>query len=110
MSQLYTKTYKITATKDTLHKLESFFAFMHYNGGHSGLFAMPFDGDGHERLHVEPAPDESLRRPSQSIAQTGAHVEIAYEGEYGGRFIDYSREEVGRDDQAEPGDQHERMA
>jgi len=89
---LVTKIYTITATSDTLHKFETFLALMHYNGGHSGCFAMPFDGDGHERLKVDPAPDESLRSPAQKIGGTGASVEIALEGTYRGRFINFDRQ------------------
>lgn len=91
MSKLYEKTYTIRGTKGALHKLETFFAFMHYNGGHTGLFAMPFDGDGHERLTIDPAPDESLRKPAQATAGVGAGVEIAYAGTTGVAFIDWPR-------------------
>jgi len=89
---LVTKTYTITATPDTLHRFETFLALMHYNGGHSGCFAMPFDGDGHERLKVEPAPNESLRGPAGKIGGTGATLEIALEGTYCGRFINFDRQ------------------
>ncbi len=91
MSKLYEKTYTIQATKETFHKFETFLAFMHYNGGHSGLFAMPFDGDGHERLTVNPAPDESLRDVVHKVSGVGAGVEIAYAGEAGVAFIDQNR-------------------
>ena len=89
--RLYEKTYTIRGTKDTIHKFESWLAFFHFNGGHSGLFAMPFDGDGHEQLFVDPPPDESLRAPSQKDGGVGAGVEIAYEGQYGVAFIDWEK-------------------
>ena len=96
MSKLYKKTYTITATKDTLHKFETFLAFMHFNGGHMGLFAMPFDGDGHERLSVDPPIDESLREITK-VSQVGADVEIAYEGSSDVAFIDWKRTRAWRD-------------
>lgn len=94
MTSLIERTFKITATADTMRKFETWLAFFHFNGGHSGLFAMPFDGDGHERLSVDPAPDESLREPSQELAKLGVHVEIAYDGMYGGRYLDQTRPDL----------------
>jgi len=91
VSKLYEKTYTIRATKGALHKFETFLAFMHYNGGHTGLFAMPFDGDGWDVLKVDPAPPEDLREPAQGTASVGADVEIAYAGRTGVAFIDWSR-------------------
>ena len=88
-----TKTYTITATEDTLRKFEGFLALLHYNTGwgHSNLFAMPCDGDGHESFNVEPEPDEHWRKKVSAIGQTGVTVEIALEHGYLGRFVDYNR-------------------
>jgi len=91
MSKLYERTYTIYATKEVFCELETFFAFMHYNGGHTGLFAMPFDGDGHEMLTIDPAPDESLRTVVHGVSGIGAGVEIAYAGEAGVAFIDWDK-------------------
>lgn len=88
---LVTKTYIIIATPDTLQKFERFLALMHYNAGHSGCFAMQFDGDGHERLNVNPAPDESFRNSAQKIGTTGASIEIALINAYHGRFINLDK-------------------
>lgn len=88
---LVRKTYVITATEDTIRKLEALLALMHYNGGHSGTFGMDFDGDGHERLKVEPAPDESFRRLVHLIGGSGAAVEVAGEHSYRGIHLDRKR-------------------
>ena len=88
-----TRKYTITATEDTLRKFEGFLALLHFNTawGHSNLFAMPCDGDGHESFKVEPEPDEHWRKKVGKIGGTGATVEIAHEHGYLGRFIDYER-------------------
>jgi len=91
MSNTYEKTYTIRSTKEVFHKFETFLSFMHFNGGHTGLFAMPFDGDGHEWLTVDPAPDESLRDVVHKVSGVGAGVEIAYAGETGVAFIDWDK-------------------
>ena len=77
---LETETFKVRATPDTMEKFKAWLAFFHYNGGHSGTFAMDFDGDGHEQLSVEPAPPEKYRKPVNEIAGIGAGVEKALEG------------------------------
>lgn len=73
---LTTKTFTVTTSPEVLARFEKFLCFLHYNGGHSGLFAMPFDGDGHERFHVEPAPATGTRDWSR-ISDAGPEVEIA---------------------------------
>lgn len=54
-----TKTYKITAKPEILKRVEAFIAHLQYVGniGHSGLFAMGFDGDGSDKMTVEGIPD-----------------------------------------------------
>jgi len=93
MATVKTKTYTITATRDTLRKFEGFLALLHFNTGwgHSNLFAMACDGDGHERFSVDPIPDDHWREKAKEIGGTGATVEIAQEHGYLGRFIDYDR-------------------
>lgn len=73
--RMVTKTFTITAPEDTMDKFEAFLCFFHYNGGHSGLFGMPFDGDGHESMKIEPPPARS--RGAQRIADAGTELEIA---------------------------------
>lgn len=50
------KKFTITADKDTFTALDKFFALLHHNPGHSGVFGMPFDGDGHQVLVLDPPP------------------------------------------------------
>ena len=98
------KQFTITAPEEVMDRLEAFLAFMHYNGGHSGLFAMPFDGDGADKLKVEPPPPEKYRKPSGAIADAGGSVEIALgNGEYSSQFINYDKGTWKiRDDQKKP--------
>lgn len=86
------RTLTIRATPETWKKLERFLALFHYNCGHSGLFAMSFDGDGPERLVVDPAPPEELRVDVDRIGGCG-DVEIAGETAYYARSLDRSRME-----------------
>jgi hypothetical protein len=72
-----TKAFTITTSPEVLARFEKFLCFLHYNGGHSGVFAMSFDGDGPERFKVEPAPDKGTRDWSR-ISDAGASVEVAY--------------------------------
>ena len=84
-----TKTYTITATPDTLRRFERFMGFLHYNGGHSAIFGMPFDGDGHERFKCEPPPERDSTRGL--ISSAGPELELADDNCYKSYFIDYTR-------------------
>jgi hypothetical protein len=91
---MMTQTITITATEDTWVKLIRFLALLHHNGGHSGVFGMSFDGDGHERLAVSPTPhelmgefshspsEEEIRRMVDRAGGAGLDVEYAVESGY----------------------------
>lgn len=85
-----TKIFTITATPDTMKRFERFLCFFHYNGGHSGLFGMPFDGDGHERLKVDPPPDKK-NSDHWLIANGGPELEIALDDRYQSFHLDRHR-------------------
>lgn len=70
-----TKSFTITANSDVMDRFEKFLCFFHYNGGHSGLFAMPFDGDGSDTFKVDPPPIGN--RDWSRISDAGCDVEIA---------------------------------
>jgi len=72
-----TKTFEVTAHPDTMEVFESFLAFLHYNGGHSAIFGMAFDGDGHDFLRVDPAPDKKYSQAAQNIGGAGPELELA---------------------------------
>jgi hypothetical protein len=72
----------LTGTPDTLRKIQAFLALMHFNQGHSGTFGIHFDGDGHERLTVDPAPHDSLKPLVDVMGGIGIGPEIAGEGSY----------------------------
>jgi hypothetical protein len=79
------KTFTIEATPDTMKRFERFLCFFHYNGGHSGLFAMSFDGDGHEIMKIDPPPDKDLMDGMRDVA--GKDVEIAEEEGFSGQSL-----------------------
>jgi len=79
------KTFVIEATPDTMKRFERFLCFFHYNSGHSGLFAMGFDGDGHEVMTVSPAPDKKLADGMRDVA--GKSVEIANDDGFSGDWL-----------------------
>lgn len=86
-------TLTFVGDEETLQRFVEFLSFFHYNGGHSGLFAMPFDGDGADRLRVVDYPiDTEHLRGRWRIGGTGASVEVAEgRGRFSGYMIDWSR-------------------
>lgn len=92
-SNRVTKTFKITAHPESMKKLERFLCFLHYNGGHSGVFAMSFDGDGHEYLKCDPEPDAALKDGMDEVY--GKDVEVATDSGFMGYKI--AREHDERD-------------
>jgi hypothetical protein len=78
MRNIVTKTYTVRAPVKTLVKFEKFLGLLHYNGGHSGIFGMEFDGDGADRLKVEPEPVQ-INNDHHHIADSGMGLEVAYE-------------------------------
>lgn len=87
------KTFTITASPIVLRRIERFLALLHFNSrfGHSGLFAMPLDGDGNEKVHIQPI-DKNLMRQVDLLGRIGYDVEIAGDVGYTGKFIDNNRE------------------
>lgn len=82
------KTYDIETSPMMHERIERFFAMLHHNSrsGHSGLFAMPLDGDGPEKVSISPVP--RFNYEAELIGGVGYHVEIAYDKSYGGWFAD----------------------
>jgi hypothetical protein len=74
--------FEITATSEVMIKLERLFAFMHNNGGHSGLFAIEFDGDGSDYFKISPEPREDLVHDAHKIAYCTNGVEVAFENAF----------------------------
>jgi hypothetical protein len=76
------KTFTIKTTPDVMRRIERFFALLHWNSrhGHSGLFAMPLDGDGADKVTVEPTPGHA---PEVGLCGgIGGGVEIAGNDSY----------------------------
>jgi len=89
---MITKTFEITATKNVMEKFERFLAFMHFNGGHSAVFGMAFDGDGWDRLQVKPSEDlEKYRKDVSKIGGCGPEFEVAHEDCYWATSGDYKK-------------------
>ena len=87
-----TRTFTITASAVLLRRIERFLALLHYNSGfgHSGLFAMPLDGDGNEKVKVD-GLDRRLAFEVDALGGVGYDVEIARDDSYSGRFLDLKR-------------------
>jgi len=82
-----TKTFEIEATPSVMKKFENFLGFLHFNGGHSGLFAMSFDGDGADTLKCKPEPVITVGANQKEMNDiAGASVEIASEDGYKGIY------------------------
>jgi len=87
-----TKTFTITAPEDVMLRFERFLGFFHYNGGHSGLFAMEFDGDGSDFMKVSPEPPRDKNSKDGysdrgKLSGLGADVEVAAEDWYDAYMI-----------------------
>lgn len=88
-----TKKFEITANAEAMAKFEAFLAMLHYNGGHSGIFAMEFDGDGSDSLKVSPKPEKFAA--GLEMSGVGADVEIVMTKDMSvGRFFDDSKRYV----------------
>jgi len=85
-----TKTFSITTTPDVMQRLENFLCFLHFNGGHSGLFAMPFDGDGSDKFKCDPPPTK-LNYDHQLISDAGHELEVAYDNSFKAFALDRNR-------------------
>lgn len=88
-----TKTFTITAGPALMRRIERFLALLHFNSsfGHSAIFAMPLDGDGSEKVKIEPI-DRRLAHEVDAIGGVGYHVELARDDSYSGYMLDRARE------------------
>jgi hypothetical protein len=93
MNKKITKTFTITTSnQETMDKFERFLCFLHYNGGHSGIFGMAFDGDGSDRMKIEPAPPKDPRGYNDfGLVATGQELEVAYSTYYKSFDIDRTK-------------------
>lgn len=89
-----TKSFEITASSDILmRRFERMLAMLHFNSGygHSGIFAMPLDGDGSEKIEIK-GLDKALGYEVDAIGGVGYDIEIAGDNSYFGRFTDKNRQ------------------
>lgn len=82
------QTFTIEATENVMQKFQRFLAFLHFNAGHSGLFAMSFDGDGCDILRVKEGLPKILAKGNR-ISKSGATIEIASSNHTEGWFVNY---------------------
>lgn len=82
MTSRIKKTFEIETSPEIMERLERFLALLHYNSsfGHSGLFAMPLDGDGSDKVVVSPRP--LYQHEVDLCGRIGGDVEIAQNGCY----------------------------
>ncbi len=76
------KTFEIETSAEVMERIERFLALLHHNSGfgHSGLFAMPLDGDGADKVTVSPKP--RFAHEVDLCGGIGGDVEIAGNGCY----------------------------
>lgn len=78
---------------DASAAMRAFMTLIHHatHVGHSGLFAVPLDGDGDARVTVCPSPDPALRALANRVSAAAVDVEIAGCGSFRGERLDRSR-------------------
>lgn len=88
MENPITKTFTITASPKLIKRLERFLALIHFssNWGHSGIFGMPLDGDGSDRIQVEPI-DKNLRPGVDRVTGYGFGIELAMDHGFSGDHL-----------------------
>ena len=76
------KTFEIETSPAVMERIERFLSLLHHNSnfGHSGLFAMPLDGDGADKVVVTPKPE--FAHEVDLCGGIGGDVEIAQNGCY----------------------------
>ena len=79
------RTFEISTSEIMMERFERFLALLHHNSnlGHSGLFAMPLDGDGCEKIQISPKP--KFHHEVDICGGIGGDVEIAQDGCYTSR-------------------------
>lgn len=94
MTKIETKTFTIVTSPEVMERIERLFALLHFNSnyGHSGIFAIPLDCDGTDKIVIEEMKDKKhLAYEVDAISSVGYDVEVARNANYGGYFIDRSR-------------------
>jgi len=84
-------TFKVTVPAHLRSRFERFFALLHYNGGHSGIFGVFFDGDGNDSCHVTPAPPGSYAKQVGRIGGAGPAIELAWDNNYQAVYPDWDK-------------------
>lgn len=69
---------KLTGSKEAVDRVSAFLSCLDYNGavGHSATFALPWDGDGSDKLKVEGIDHKAYRDRVSDISETKTGVEI----------------------------------
>ena len=90
-----TKTFNITTSPKIMRRIERFFALLHWSSrfGHSGLFAMPLDGDGEDSVTVSPEPKH--KHEVDLIGGVGEGAEVALDGGYTFKRVESTKWWVG---------------
>lgn len=80
MKTTETKTFTVTAGKETMLKIERLLSWMHWNTrwGHSGTVAMDVDGDGDEKVDVSGVDTGAHRDYVSKMAERKRYVESIF--------------------------------
>lgn len=88
------RTYTINAPREVLERFERFMTILNFSGnaGHSGTFAMAFDGDGSEFFNTDFDNRDDYINGAMKISGVGYHVEIATRNGFTGRDLDFEKD------------------
>lgn len=91
MANTETLTFTATGSRSGLARFRGLLALLHWAGrfGHTGIFAMPLDGDGPDVLTIDPEPGN--RDAAQKIFGIGYDVEVSYDNVFSGLFQNRKR-------------------
>ncbi len=75
------KTFEIETSAEVMGRIDRFFALLHHSSsnGHSGVFAMPLDGDA-DKVTISPKP--GYAREVGLCGRVGGDIEIAKNNSY----------------------------
>ena len=83
----------LSGSPEAVERVKGLLALLHLSSawGHSGIFGMPLDGDGPERLEVRGLDMGRYRRGAEHVTGVGYGLETSQDGGFSGWFLDRDR-------------------